>query len=171
MRHLILTGLVAAFVLESPTTQAARPYEIESALTIAKSTNKNQVHYAVQVDDACAPAGAAPVHPYWRMLEKSPDATEPLERSEERAFGIERQEVVDRDDVRIALRALPARAITIRTGRANDGTCSAIARMSINGVNARVASVFVKMKLFGVDYVQLTGVADDGSVVKERLSI
>ncbi len=170
MRHLIITGLVAAFVLASPNTQAARASEIESAFSIAKSSNKNEVHYAVQVDDACAPSGAAPVHPYWRMLEKSPDATEPLAHSEERAFGIERQDV-DHDNVRMTLRALPARAITIRTGRANDGTCSSTARMTIDGKDARVASVFVKIKLFGVDYVQLTGVTDDGSVVKERLSI
>lgn len=170
MRHLIFTGLVAAFVLASPTTQAAQASEIESALSIAKSTNKNQVHYAVQVDDACTPAGAAPVHPYWRMLEKSPDATEPLQRTEERAFGVEKQNV-DRDNIHMVLRALPSRPITIHTARTNDGSCSAIASTTINGVSARIASVYVKIKLFGVDYVQLTGVADDGSVVKERLSI
>jgi len=170
MRHLIFTGLVAAFVLVSPSTRAARASEIESALSIAKSSNKNQVHYAVQVDDACAPTGAAPVHPYWRMLEKSADATEPLARSEERAFGVEKQDV-DHDSIRMVLRALPARPITIHTTRASDGSCSATASTTINGVSARIANVYVKIKLFGVDYVQLTGVADDGSVVKERLSI
>jgi hypothetical protein len=29
----------------------------------------------------------------------------------------------------------------------------------------------VKLKLFGVDYVQLTGTTQDGSVVRERLSV
>ncbi len=169
MRHILTTALAAAFLLASPTTKAAQSSEIESALSIVKSTNKNQVHYAVAVDDTCVPVGAAPVHAYWRMLEKSPDATEALSRGEERAFGIEKQDV-DRDGVRVVLRGLPARTITIHT-RAEGGKCVASASTTINGVSARISSVFVKIKLFGVDYVQLTGLADDGTVVKERLSV
>jgi len=170
MRHILTTGLVSAFLLAAPsTTRAAQPSEIASALAIQKSTNKNQVHYAVAVDDTCTPAGAAPVHAYWRMLEKSPDATESLSRGEERAFGIEKQDV-DHDDVRIVLRGLPARTITIHT-HADGGKCVASATTTINGVSARISSVFVKITLFGVDYVQLTGLADDGTVVKERLSV
>ncbi len=169
MRHLFQVGLVAAFVLATPSTQAAQFSEIPSALSITKSSNKNQVNYSVAVDDACTPSGASPVHAYWRMLEKGPDATEGLSGGEERAFGIERQNV-DRDSVRVTLRALPARPITIHTARGS-GQCVATASTTINGVSARISSVFVKIKLFGVDYVQLTGVADDGSIVKEKLSI
>jgi hypothetical protein len=170
MRQILTIGLVSAFFLATPsTTKAAQASEIASALSIMKSSNKNQVHYAVAVDDACMPAGAAPVHAYWRMLEKSPDATEALSRGEERAFGIEKQDV-DRDGVRVVLRGLPARTITIHT-RADGGKCVASATTTISGVSARISSVFVKIKLFGVDYVQLTGLADDGTIVKERLSV
>jgi len=170
MRHLIFAGLVAAFVFHAPSTQAAQASEIASALTIAKSSNKNQVHYAVEVDGTCTPTGASPVRPYWRMLEKSPDATEPLKHMEERAFGIQRQDV-SHDDIRVVLRALPERAFTVHTTRAGDGSCAATTTATINGAVARVSGVYVKLKLFGVDYVQLTGIAPDGSVVKERLSM
>ena len=166
-----LAALAGALVFSAPAqSQAAVSTEISSALAIAKSSNKNQVHYAVQVDDACAPAGPAPVRPYWRMLEKSSDATEPLGGMEQRAFGIARQDV-EGADVHIALRALPARPITIHTLRGDDGKCTSSASVTINGAAARIDNVFVKLKLFGVDYVQLTGIASDGSVVRERLKV
>ena len=165
-----IAALAGALVFSAPQSHASVTSEISSALAIAKSSNKNQVHYAVQVDDACAPVGASPVRPYWRMLEKSPDATEPLGGMEQRAFGIARQDVSG-DDVRIALRALPARPITIHTIRASDGKCTSTATATINGAPARVDNIYVKTKLFGVDYVQLTGIAQDGSVVRERLSV
>jgi hypothetical protein len=165
-------ALAGAFVFSAPESHAFTGVtsEVSSALAIAKSTNRNQVHYAVQVDDACAPAGSAPVRPYWRMLEKSPDATEPLGHFEQRAFGIAKQDV-DGENVRISLRALPARPITIHTQRGEGGKCTSSASATINGVPARIDNVFVKLKLFGVDYVQLTGIAKDGSVVRERLGV
>lgn len=166
-----LSLLGAAAVLGSATVATADPVgEIPSAFSIAKSSNKNQVHYAVEVDGACAPAGSAPVHPYWRMLERSPDATEPLQDREQRAFGIARQDVRG-DDVRIALRALPDRPITIHTGRAADGTCTATSTMEIGNAAARLYDIYVKQSLFGVDYVLLTGWSSSGAVVREKLSL
>jgi hypothetical protein len=167
---LVSGALLGALALSAPQSQASVSSEISSALSIAKSSNKNQVHYAVQVDDACAPSGATPVRAYWQMLEKSPDATEPLGGMEQRAFGIAQQHV-DGENVRISLRALPARPITIHTVRGADGKCSSSASVTINGTPARIDNVYVKLKLFGVDYVQLTGTAQDGSVVRERLSV
>jgi hypothetical protein len=168
--HIISAGAFAAIAFTAQGSRANVSAEISSALAIAKSSNKNQVHYAVQVDDACAPTGAAPVRAYWRMLEKSPDATEPLGGMEQKAFGIARQDV-DGDNVRIALRGLPARPITIHTTRGEGGKCTSSASATINGVPARIDNVFVKLKLFGVDYVQLTGITKDGAVVRERLSV
>jgi len=40
----------------------------------------------------------------------------------------------------------------------------------ITGVAARVAGVYVQQKLFGIDYVLLTGLAEDGATVRERLA-
>lgn len=144
--------------------------EVSSAFAIAKSGNHNQVHYAVGVDSECTPAGTAPVRPYWRMLEKSADATEPLLSREERAFGVGEQHVTAHD-VHMVLRAMPKRAITIETARAANGSCTAIATMTISGATARLTDIFVKEKLFGAEYVELHGVTDGGGVVRERVAL
>ncbi|HTB75218.1 MAG TPA: DUF4833 domain-containing protein [Polyangiaceae bacterium] len=156
--------------LSSTASAGPAPAEIPNALVITKSSNKNQVNYAVQVNDACVPAGRSPVHPYWRMLERGSDATEPLVDSELRAFGVERQSP-GTGGVNVVLRAMPARAITIRTWRTPDGTCASSASMTISGVPARVTDVYVRQKLFGIDYVQITGATAAGEVVRERISL
>ena len=43
--------------------------------------------------------------------------------------------------------------------------------MVIAGSPARISSIWVKQKLFGVDYVLLTGSASNGAVVRERVSV
>lgn len=166
--HVVTLAVANVFVVNASDASAG---EIPSALAIAKSTNKNQVHYAVRVDGECNPAGPSPVHPYWRMLERSADATEPLAAGiEERAFGIERQSV-DGDDVRFVLRGLPSRDIVIHTNKTPEGSCASSATMTIAGEHARVTSVFVKQKLFGVDYVELAGTAPSGAALRERIKI
>ncbi len=165
MRSLQALLFIATFSIGSAWASTSTT-DVASALVIAKSSNKNEVHYAVHVDAACNPAAEAPVHPYWRMLERSNEATEPLSSLEQRAFGIINQEVGG-DSVRFTLRGLPSRAITIRTEREVDGSCGAITTMPIAGAAARVSSIWVKQSLFGVSYVQLTGVDDRGKSVLE----
>jgi hypothetical protein len=168
--RLFAAGLLAAVAVLPSKTGASQEAQLEipSALVIAKSSNRNQVHYAVQVDETCAPAGARPVSPYWRMLERGPDAIEPLLEGEQRVLGVERQEVTEQG-IRIALHALPGRTLTIHTWRGSDGKCTSSVDATVAGVAARVASVYVQQKLFGVDYVLLTGVSVDGTVVHERV--
>jgi hypothetical protein len=151
------------------TASATQLTELPSILVIAKSSNKNQVHYAELVDDSCVPAGRSPVHPYWRMLERGPAATEPLLDREQRMLGLARQEI-EGDTVQIVVRAMPQRPITIRTWRGPDGGCSSSTEMTIAGVRARLDSVYVRQRLFGIDYILLTGWSKDGAVVRERVS-
>ncbi|NRD68652.1 DUF4833 domain-containing protein, partial [Corallococcus exiguus] len=33
---------------------------------MSRSENRNQVHYALSLDEACRPVGTRPVHVYWR---------------------------------------------------------------------------------------------------------
>jgi hypothetical protein len=159
---------LATVALPSPSS-AAQTAEIPSAFLIAKSGNKNQVHYAVDVTESCAPRGSSPVRPYWLMLERGPDATEPLQDGEQRAFGIQRQDVAD-DKITVALRGLPSRVITVRTFRTADGKCASTTSTTIAGAPARLANIYVRQKLFGIDYVQFTGWATDGAIVRERVS-
>ncbi len=169
-----LPGLLAATLAVSGSTgaQAASRvpgFAVPDALIISKSSNKNQVHYAVQVDASCAPAGPEPVSPYWRMLERGPDAIEGLTSSEKRVLGVERQTVRD-GAVDIALGAVPGRILTIHTWRAADGRCASAVDTTVAGVPARVAGVYVKQRFFGsIAYVQLSGISATGSPVQERI--
>jgi len=142
---------------------------IPSALVIAKSSNRNEVHYSVRVDETCAPSGPDPVSPYWLMLERGPDVTEALSDREQHALGLERQEV-SADGIRIAVRALPGRTLTIRTWRGSDDRCASAVDTTVAGMPARLTGVYVKQKLFGgISYVQLTGIGSDGEVAQERV--
>ncbi len=150
------------------TAGAAGPQdEIPSAFFVSKTQNRNQVHYAVKVDGACRPVNPTPVRPYWRMLEKGSQATEPLLDREQPAFGIDRQ-AVDGATVRVVLRALPSRPVLIQTWRSPEGRCVSLATTTIAGVRARLYNVHVVLRMFGVDYLLMTGYRDDGSVVRER---
>jgi hypothetical protein len=150
------------------------PHDVASVFFVAKSENRNQVHYGVHLDATCAPTGAAPVFVYWRMLEHGPVMTESLLSREVSAYGLADQRVVERriDGGRIVvrLRALPDRPIEITTA-SRDGQCDAFATMPIDGTPAALASVFVQLRWpFGVDYLQLAGRSlSNGHPLRERL--
>jgi hypothetical protein len=162
--------MLALVVLLAADVDAAAAREIPSAFLVSKSQNRNQVHYAVKVDDACQPLGAAPVRPYWLMLEKGANVTAPLLDREQPAYGIERQQV-DGATVRVVLRALPARPVVIHAWKAPDGACLSAAVTTIAGAPARLFNVHVAGTAFnlGIDYLLLTGWREDGTVVRERI--
>jgi uncharacterized protein DUF4833 len=147
-------------------------HSVGSVFFIGKSENKNQVHYGIHLDQACAPVGDAPVFAYWRMLEQGPLATEPLLAREVPAYGFVARRPASRDSrggrVVVTLNALPARPIAIDSTASGD-TCTAKAKTAIGGVLASLTSVFVQLRWpFGVEYIVLSGRAD-GSVVRERV--
>ncbi len=144
--------------------------ELQSVVVINKSSNRNEVHYAVEVDATCAPLGPAPIRPYWRMLERGPNVTEQLSEGELRYLGVVLKSV-RAGEVIFSLHAMPARLIAIRTSRGPDGQCAFSADMTIAGTPARLEHIYVQQKLLGIDYVLLTGVAADGAVVRERVSV
>jgi hypothetical protein len=172
LKRIVLAAVPGGAVVAglSAAAGAAQASEIASGLVISKSSNRNEVRYSVQVDATCAPVGQSPVRPYWQMLERGAGVTEPLVNSELRAFGVERQDVVA-GGVNVVLRGMPAREITIRTTKGPGGICTSSATTTIAGVAARLSDVFVRQKLFGVDYVQLTGLTSGGATVRERFSL
>ncbi len=153
---------------------AARLREIP-LFTIARSLNKNQVQYAVRVDDHCAPVPGAPVFAYWRMLEEGPDRVAPLLPREVDAYGLKSQGLSARGDdggeVRLVLRAVPSRAIVVETRREATGACHAVATAEIAGSKGHLFNVYAKLTwLLGVDYLLLRGWSMDGThVLQERL--
>lgn len=143
--------------------------DISSVMFISKSENKNQVHYGIHLDASCMPSGAAPVYAYWLMLEKGPNVTEPLLSRELRGYGIGAQ-AVHGDDVRITLRGLPGRPITIHVRREPNGTCAANAETTIGGILARVFNVHLFLGFLHVKAVLISGWNAAGEVVRERFS-
>ena len=165
--HAVVT---LSFVLSAAPVGNAAQAGGSSLFTISKSENKNQVQYAVRTDRNCAPASAAPVFAYWRMLEQGPTRVAPLLPREERAYGIASQSVDAKGRVRLVLRAVPNRPIVVETGRAEDGSCQALANMPINGSPAYLFDVYVKLKWPTVEYLLLRGWSLDGShVLTEKL--
>jgi hypothetical protein len=168
----VAAGLVA---LGGRVARGEPGHDVATVFHVAKSENRNQVHYGVHLDAACSPVGAAPVFAYWRMLERGPLATEPLLSREVGAYGVAEPQVVERGAdggrVTLRLRALPSRPITIET-RARDGVCEATATMAIGGAAASLRSVYAQLRWpFGVDHLVLSGRSlANGKAVEERVA-
>jgi len=143
--------------------------------TIAKSENRNQVEYAIRLDESCAPVGAQPVFAYWRMLERGPMQTEPLLAIEQPAYGVRSQSVLGSTGagarIRLALRAMSDRPIEVRTWRGGGGECHASVVTTIAGVPARLFDVYVRLAWpFGVESILVQGWSiDGGAVVRETI--
>jgi hypothetical protein len=175
-RNATAAALVAGLVFLGPGAHADSPAAVRELplFTIAKSENKNQVQYAIRVDEHCAPEPGAPVFAYWRMLEKGSDRTEPLLARELDGYGIASQAVVARDAeggrVSLVLRAVRSRTILVETWHSAAG-CQAVATVPIGGVPAHLFNVYAKLRwLFGVEYLLLQGWSMDGThVIKEKL--
>jgi hypothetical protein len=144
--------------------------------SISKSENRNQVQYAVRVDDRCQPLAQSPVFAYWRMLEKGPTVTEPLLAHELDAYGIASQVTTRTPEgaaaVHLVLRAVRGRPIAVDVSRNASGACQALATVSISGTPAHLFDVYVKLKWpFGVESILLQGWSLDGArVLKEKLA-
>jgi hypothetical protein len=150
------------------------PFDNTSLFTISKSENKNEVVYAIHLDAQCAPVGDAPVFAFWHMVEKGPHVIEPLLSREERAYGIDRQQVVssgaDGGKVTVTLKALATRPIVIETKR-GDGKCEAWSKLKVSGEDAYLYNVYVKLGVLEVDYLLLSGWAMDRQrVLHERVA-
>jgi len=167
-----IMALVLALLPAAPLLDAAAPARRHDVFVIERNKNKNLVQYTVHLDAACAPVGDEPLDCFWRMREVGPDAVEDVGLFERAAYGIADQEC-RADGVTVRLKAVPERPVTIRTGR-DPGGCRADAFTRIGGVEARLTRIYVMADegalIPTVRYVDLLGVAADGSPVTERLT-
>lgn len=143
---------------------------VSSAFFISKSENRNQVHYGVEVDEACRPVGTSPVRPYWRDLEKGPNVTSPVLSRELPAYGVAFQRILEptegRKIVELAVRGLPSRILHIET-RSVDGKCTVETRAVIQKETVTLLEVFLKIGFFGVDYARFIGRSKTRGLVTE----
>lgn len=175
---LLACAVVAAGALLAPPGWAREGQDDASGVStvffVAKSENKNQVHYGIHLDDTCAPVGDAPVYAYWQMLERGPSSFEPLLPREVRAYGIAEQRVLERTPhysrTRVVLEALRSRPIVVESY--SYGTrCVARAVLPVAGVPAVLADVFIQLRWpFGVAYLSVNAHSlDDGALLRERV--
>jgi Domain of unknown function (DUF4833) len=169
VRVVAMAALVAVSLLflGAAKLQAIPAWREVALFTISKTENKNQVQYALRVDDHCAPIGDAPVYAYWRMIELGPTRAAPLLARELPAYGVSSQAVLEKGDtggkVRLTLQAVPSRPILVQTAVAAGGTCQAWSTLTINGVAAHLYNVHVRLRWpLGVEYLLLQGWAMDG---------
>jgi hypothetical protein len=103
------------------------------------------------------------------MIEQG-GAIEPLLDVEQQAYGVAAQEEAVGSRIRLRLRALPRRPITIAADRTGV-RCRATATTEIDGHAAQLDNIYVRLKWpFGVDYILLSGRrVDDGQFVRERI--
>ena len=147
---------------------------VQSIFYIAKSENKNEVHYGVKVDGACKPVGARPVYGYWRERERGPNVTSPLLDREQRAYGLNEPRSIKRlassTEILVSLRAFPDRPLIVQVFRVGD-RCVARTITEIQRQSALLQSIYIDLGfLFSVNYAQLTGVrVQDGQRVQEKL--
>lgn len=146
---------------------------VESVFYVAKSENRNQVHYAIRVDESCRPVGKRPVYGYWRELERGPRVTSLLLDREQPGYGAsEARNVVLNDhggELQLSLRAIK-RPIAIATFRTGSG-CAARATVMIQKQPAVLTSIYVDLGLLmSVNYALVRGVrVSDGKEVSEKL--
>jgi hypothetical protein len=154
-------------------TFAPAPGDIPSVFFIAKSQNKNQVHYGIRLDRSCRPSGERPVFAYWRMLENHGEL-EPLLPIETSAYGLLDEQPVEarapgETTVNVGLRALADRRVTILVRRGAAG-CEATATTTVGGMAARLRFAYVHVVWpFGIDYILLRGRRGDGAVPVEEI--
>lgn len=169
---LVLGSLLAFSRVSAGEGVSFGPDDTQSVLFIAKSQNKNQVHYGVHLDSHCNPVGSAPVFGYWRMLEQR-GQVEPILEMEEPAYGVADGQTVLKNPggttIRVRLRAFAERPLAIVI-KSSGGRCEAIAKSTISGIDAQLAWIYVKLRWpFGVEYMLVRGLDGDGRLIDERI--
>jgi hypothetical protein len=148
-----------------------KSFSVDSVLHLRKSTNHNQVHYAVRVDEACRPFPEDPVRAYWRMLEIGENETEELRFWEQPGYGVRQPGAVVRGDTGghfdFQIRGVPERLIRVESFRSK-GECRARAFTQI--AQGRALFEYIAISVSGwanVHLVEIFGTASDGKAVRE----
>lgn len=135
---------------------------------IAKSENRNQVHYAIVLDDKCLPASTSSVYAYWLMLEKGPTVIEGLLDREQQAYGIAYQNTFG-NKVYFTLNAIPTRSITVETF-SDKGVCSVRTSTTISGQPSILKSIYIDLWWVTVKQITVYGNRiSDGVAIQENL--
>lgn len=171
--HILFASTLFAAVLGASSVHGFDAQDVPTVFAIRKTNNRNRVDYGIRLDDRCRPRGDDPVVPYWRRLEQGPSVTAGLTTFQHIVYGVSHERVARTETggrVRVRLRALPERTITIETEQVGD-SCRAKALSTVDGTPARLVDILVVLDgPRDVNHVEVTGRAiDDGHFVRELL--
>jgi len=180
---LVFAALVAGGLSCASDAGAGEPvlyrFDVPTVFFISKSDDRNRVDYGIRLDERCAPTKDDAVFPYWREFENSPPVrVHTLGVFEFIPYGISEQRTLRKTATGgvhfLKLRQFEKTPVTIFTRREPDGRCSSQARSLINGKEAELTFVYVKLGKGGitpsVEFLDVHGKdLDTGQEVSERL--
>jgi hypothetical protein len=174
--HIIGITLLTLLLLPLPAWSTEVPL-----FAIQRSKNKNEVQYRLHVDDTCRIVSAEPVSAFWRLLQDSPEKTEPLTDVEHMVYGAAHQHVAE-NWVSFALRPLehfrPLEQRRVKATAIYDpdtATCAPIVQTEIQAQRAALERIYVQADERGVHpkvlHIDVFGKSLDASpkAVMERI--
>ena len=164
--------LFLSFLFLASAAAASNFAPVESVFHLTKNTNRNQVHYGVEVDSDCQPDGRKPLTPYWLMREQGDGITEKLRFWEQPGYGVRQPEAVNETETghrfEFVIRGVPEKQLEM-TVLAEEGQCVAHAVTDIDGIPAVLNRIDIEVSGWAnVHRVEIFGTAvDDGRAVSE----
>jgi len=151
------------------------PHDVHSVFHVAKSENRNEVHYGLRLDAACRPVGKRPVFAYWKRHRSTGQVDAPLEGLGRHFYGASDRQNVRMDErgghVQMHVKALERVVVDIAVQKTERG-CVALPTTLINGERATLSRAYLQLGRFGlsVKYVDVMGTRPrDGARVVQRV--
>jgi len=169
MRSLALVLLLAILSLFPPSIFAASGDKASHLFFIERSKNKNLVQYDIRLTENRDLPDSRPVNAYWILENGRHEELNSMEKKY--AYGVVRQEKVDKDKLKVILAAFKGWEIIVE--RIND-TFKAV--VSINGIESVLQKIYIKSEetragFPRVLYVELFGrTKEAGLPIKERIA-
>jgi len=179
--RLLFVSLVLGAATLAPNASAAGlpefgPRDVPTTFYISKSDDKNRVDYGIHMDERCAAPNDDAMFLYWRDFEHAPPVKlVPLSSLDYIPYGISEQRAVrkmrDGGIYFLKLKQFDKTPIYIITKKGADGKCTSQARSVINGKEAELSYIYVKLKgPLSVDYLDVHGKdLETGAEITERL--
>jgi hypothetical protein len=150
---LLLFSVIPGFV--SWSARADSPVKANHLFFIERSKNKNLVQYDIRLTENSDLPDSSPVNAYWILENGRREELNSMERKY--AYGISRQEKIEKDKLKVVLVALKGREILVEKIK---GFFKAV--VSINGKESILHKIYIKSEetaagLPRVLYVELIG--------------
>jgi hypothetical protein len=167
--------IVLALLAASPAAHANPRFgasDIHTLFVIAKSDDRNEVHYGIHLAADCTPVGDEPIFAYWQQVEKGPNVVEDLNFLDRTVYGVKNQSVTKRapDESKVLMTLKASDRVVAIIVKKRDGRCVSDAIATIAGQPGHLDRVFVHVAgLFRVDWLEIRG-SSGGKPVVERVN-